>query len=172
MPARSDLVAAPCGAGGALTSTLSAAAFIQRHDERVLLVRHAYGPSNWELPGGVREPHESVADCVVREVREETGLAVVPDRLAGLYYEPSRDAHHLLFVCSLVHDSTVPEPTSDEIAACGWWRSSELPRPISTFTVQRIRDGAAGAVVTLPHHVPERKYLLQGSATERWTLTV
>jgi len=140
-------------------STLSAAAFIQRADNRVLLVQHAYGPHNWELPGGVREAHESVAECVVREVREETGLTVVAERLAGLYYEDSRDAHHLLFVCSVFTASADAEPACDEIAACGWWALDEHPRPISNFTLRRIGDGVAGEPVRLPQHLPEREYL-------------
>jgi ADP-ribose pyrophosphatase YjhB (NUDIX family) len=35
------------------------------------------------------EPGERVADCVVREVREETGLEVEPVRIVGVYSDPS-----------------------------------------------------------------------------------
>lgn len=34
-----------------------------------------------EFPGGKCEPDESPRDCAVRECREETGLAVIPQRL-------------------------------------------------------------------------------------------
>ena len=33
----------------------------------------------WELPGGKCEDGEEPADCVVREVLEETGLVVIPE---------------------------------------------------------------------------------------------
>lgn len=45
----------------------------------------------WGLPGGVLELDESLPECVVREVREETGLLVVPERLVGVYSSPDFD---------------------------------------------------------------------------------
>ena len=35
----------------------------------------------WSTPGGGREPGESVRECAVREVREETGLVIDPEVL-------------------------------------------------------------------------------------------
>jgi 8-oxo-dGTP diphosphatase len=52
-------------------------------DRRVLLVRRGSEPlkGHWTLPGGVLEVGESLAEGVVREVREETGLEVEPIEL-------------------------------------------------------------------------------------------
>jgi 8-oxo-dGTP pyrophosphatase MutT (NUDIX family) len=119
---------------------------------RILLVRHTYGPLNWELPGGMSEPGESVEGTALRELREETSLRARVDRLSGVYYKRQNDSHHLVFRCS-VEDDAVPVPSSDEIAECGFFQRSELPRPISDFTVRRIDDALAGiapeAVVTI-----------------------
>ncbi|WP_270886768.1 NUDIX hydrolase [Pedococcus sp. 5OH_020] len=41
----------------------------------------------WGPPGGWREPGESVVDCVLREVREETGLRLAPHALTLLGHE-------------------------------------------------------------------------------------
>jgi 8-oxo-dGTP diphosphatase len=52
---------------------------------RLLLIRRGHAPSAglWSVPGGRLEPGESELEAVVREVAEETGLAVRPDRVLG-----------------------------------------------------------------------------------------
>ncbi|MEP7286107.1 MAG: NUDIX domain-containing protein [Chloroflexota bacterium] len=42
----------------------------------------------WGLPGGAIDPGEEPADAVIREVREETGLDVIPERIVGVYSGP------------------------------------------------------------------------------------
>jgi 8-oxo-dGTP pyrophosphatase MutT (NUDIX family) len=39
----------------------------------------------WALPGGAIEPGEEPAEAVIREVYEETGLRVLPERISGVY---------------------------------------------------------------------------------------
>ena len=50
-------------------------------DGRALLC-HNYG-GDWELPGGRPEPDESHEECLIRELWEETGLAVRIGRPLG-----------------------------------------------------------------------------------------
>jgi 8-oxo-dGTP pyrophosphatase MutT (NUDIX family) len=38
--------------------------------------------TSWELPGGGIQPRETFADAVIRELREETGIVITPDRVA------------------------------------------------------------------------------------------
>ncbi len=45
--------------------------------------------NSWALPGGTMNPGESVAQCVTREVKEETGLAVKPEYIVGVYSNPA-----------------------------------------------------------------------------------
>jgi len=40
---------------------------------------------HWEPPGGVLELGETIEDGLIREIREETGLVVTPERLTGVY---------------------------------------------------------------------------------------
>lgn len=42
----------------------------------------------WSLPGGRPEFGESFKDCIIREVKEETGFDVEIMRLIGVYSEP------------------------------------------------------------------------------------
>jgi 8-oxo-dGTP pyrophosphatase MutT (NUDIX family) len=50
---------------------------------RVLLHRRA-DTARWALIGGTQEPGEEPADAVVREVDEETGVEVSPERITGV----------------------------------------------------------------------------------------
>ncbi len=51
-------------------------------DEQILLVRqHVDNARQWSLPGGRLERGEQIGDALVREVEEEMGIVVEPDRL-------------------------------------------------------------------------------------------
>ncbi|WP_007511961.1 NUDIX domain-containing protein [Pseudofrankia saprophytica] len=56
-------------------------------DGRILLQRRADN-GEWALPGGGMDIGETFADCVIREVREETGFDVVIERIVGIYSDP------------------------------------------------------------------------------------
>jgi len=60
---------------------------------RVVLIRRGTEPlkGQWSLPGGMLELGESLASGVVREVREETGLAVEVVELVELLDRIHRD---------------------------------------------------------------------------------
>ena len=58
-----------------------------------VLIRRGSEPfeGQWALPGGFVDVGETVYEAAVREVAEETGLAVEVSRLVGVYSEPNRD---------------------------------------------------------------------------------
>ena len=55
-----------------------------------LLLTRRTDNGRWCLPGGAMEPGESIEECCLREVWEETGLVVRIVRLLGLYSTPHR----------------------------------------------------------------------------------
>ena len=138
---------------------MGAAAVIPDAQGRVLLVQHSYGMLNWEIPGGMAEPGESVLETALREVREETGLFVEPRRLTGIYYEPHEDFHHFVFLCRRLDETTQLTLEPAEITDAGYWEPSALPRPISDFTVRRIHDALLEERGVLPVIITPRCWL-------------
>lgn len=62
----------------------AAAAILDDHG-RLLLVKENYDRRRWSLPGGAVEPTETPLEAVIREAREETGLAVRVEHVVGVY---------------------------------------------------------------------------------------
>jgi 8-oxo-dGTP pyrophosphatase MutT (NUDIX family) len=129
------------GASGALAIGCTAAIF-DVSGERLLLTRRADN-GRWCLPGGHMEPGESAAEACLREVREETGLAVRVTRLIGVYtsphvlleYGPDR-REQMVGLCFAAEPTGGALGLSDETTAADY------------FT-----PAAIGALDVLPHHV-------------------
>jgi 8-oxo-dGTP pyrophosphatase MutT (NUDIX family) len=69
-------------------SIVAAASAIVTNDKGEILVHRRTDNDLWALPGGGMEFGESVADTVVREVFEETGLRVTPKYVVAVYSDP------------------------------------------------------------------------------------
>ncbi|GAB3154761.1 NUDIX domain-containing protein [Amycolatopsis stemonae] len=68
---------------------------------RLLLIRRANDPGSgqWSLPGGRVEPGESDEQAVIRELREETGLDVIPGTVIGTVTRGPYEIHD--YACSV-----------------------------------------------------------------------
>lgn len=64
---------------------LPGVAAVIRDASGAVLMHRRSDDGRWSLPAGAVEPGESPAQAVVREVREETGLEVVPERVLGVF---------------------------------------------------------------------------------------
>ena len=58
-------------------------AAILHHEGRILATQRGYGDfkDGWEFPGGKMEPGETPEDCIVREIKEELNVDIVPEEL-------------------------------------------------------------------------------------------
>ncbi|MDT0465338.1 NUDIX domain-containing protein [Streptomyces gibsoniae] len=65
----------------------SVVAFVRDATGRVLMIQRSDN-GRWALPGGGHDIGETIADTVVREVREETGIEVEVAGLSGIYTDP------------------------------------------------------------------------------------
>src|SRR5256885_14959367 len=65
-----------------------AASAVVINDRRQILLHRRTDNELWSLPGGVMQVGESIAETIVREVREESGLDVEIIRLVGIYTDP------------------------------------------------------------------------------------
>ena len=72
-------------------------------DQRVLVLRRAphmsYRPGHWDLPGGHLALNESIEQCLLREVAEETGLEVELERMIGLNKAPAGPWVQVIYAC-------------------------------------------------------------------------
>jgi 8-oxo-dGTP pyrophosphatase MutT (NUDIX family) len=94
--------------------------------DRVLLVRHSYGPPIWALPGGGVGPDEEPAFAAAREFREELGCALanlIQIEVREHDEDGSLDLLHI-FAADL---AGTPAPDMREIVAVGLFDPAALP---------------------------------------------
>jgi 8-oxo-dGTP diphosphatase len=106
-----------------------AGAVVRRDDGRILVVLRGHAPSQglWSIPGGRVEPGEDHAAAAVREVLEETGLAVVVGAPLGSVVLPAGDDEYVVtdFAATVVGDPDAAV-AGDDAAAVRWVTRSDL----------------------------------------------
>jgi ADP-ribose pyrophosphatase YjhB (NUDIX family) len=96
---------------------------------RVLLVREI-SDGRWTLPGGWADVNQSPAECVIREVSEESGFESRVTKLAAVHDYRRRNLdsiYTLLFICELTGGTA---RASDETSEVAFFSRHELP-PLS-----------------------------------------
>lgn len=119
--------------------SVSVAAAVIRGDGQALLVRRRDN-GRWEPPGGVLELDETIEDGLIREVQEETGLTVKPERLTGVYKNMARGIIALVFHCRPVAGTLT---LNDEVAEFRWASDAELDDLMDAAYAARVHDALA-----------------------------
>lgn len=114
------MTAAPPPQGGVIPEVCVGAVAVD--GDRLLLVRRGRGPAAgaWSIPGGRVHPGETLAEAVVRELAEETGLEGVCGELLG-WLERIGPDHHFLIMDFVVDVLDPYEPRAGDDAAEAAW---------------------------------------------------
>lgn len=114
------------------------------------LLVHQRPDGTWSLPAGAIEPGETPAQAVVRETLEETGLTVVPERLAAVVGGTScrvrnREGHEIEYVVTVfecrISGGTLLH-TSDETVAVTFVSVEEAMRRVVFRLPDDVYDAA------------------------------
>jgi ADP-ribose pyrophosphatase YjhB (NUDIX family) len=143
-PSADDLYDRFVAEPGHVTPKVGAQAVVTDDDGRVLLIERA-DTGHWSLPGGFVDAHESPRETAVRETREETGLAVVTDRVACVVrHDPFEHRPHAVigvtYHCRRTGGAIDPGPEAsaaafrDPDAVSNWYPDMET-------SVRRALDG-------------------------------
>jgi ADP-ribose pyrophosphatase YjhB (NUDIX family) len=98
-------------------------------DGRVLMVREV-SDGGWTLPGGWADVNQTAAECVVREIAEESGFQARAVKLAAVHdyrkrHPPRLDSiYKIFFICELTGGSASP---SDETSEVAFFSRQDLP---------------------------------------------
>ncbi|WP_407550562.1 NUDIX domain-containing protein [Streptomyces sp. Pv4-95] len=110
----------------------SVTAVVRDADGRLLLI-HKTDNDLWALPGGGHDIGESIAEAVVREVEEETGIRVAVDDVSGLYTDPRHvmayddgEVRQQFSICFRARPTGGSLRTSDESKEVRWVAPADL----------------------------------------------
>ncbi len=125
------------------------AAFI---DDRVLLVREI-SDGKWTLPAEWADVNQTAAQCVAREIMEESGFQARVVKLAAVHdYQTSNRPGHvdsiykMFFICEITGGAAAP---SDETSEVAFFPAHDLP-PLSQDAPPRHRSIACFSTTNLP----------------------
>lgn len=104
-------------------------------ENRVALVKRGHAPleGKWSIPGGVLEVGETLRKAVVREALEETGLAIEPRDLLGVFErvvpdEQGRMKYHYVLIDFLCRRVAGNLRAGDDASEARWFRRDELTK--------------------------------------------
>ncbi|NJN55383.1 MAG: NUDIX domain-containing protein [Anaerolineae bacterium] len=109
---------------------------VMNEQGQILMLKHVFHPqAPWGLPGGWLNRNEDPQDCALRELREETGLTAVLDRLLVLQRDPVPSHIGAIY---LAFAQAKPLQLSGEIIEARWFDPETLPQPLTAMTEQAI----------------------------------
>jgi ADP-ribose pyrophosphatase YjhB (NUDIX family) len=121
-----------CGFVAYASSKPTAGALVEDGEGRLLLARRAHEPfkGRWDIPGGFLEEGEHPLEGLRRELREETGLEVMPLEFLGAWIDryggdsTAEATLNLYWTARIVSGEPAP---ADDVSELAWFPAGELP---------------------------------------------
>lgn len=127
---------------------IGARAVVRDPDGRVLLIKRSDN-GHWAYPAGAMELGETIAECAVRELREEAGLNATALTLAGIYsnvdniHTPNIFGHTYQFISVVfridAYDGELVRVT-DETTDAVFYPIDALPDGLSPSVARTLKD--------------------------------
>lgn len=135
-------------------ATVGAGAVVVR-DAAVLLVRTTYGwaTGKWLIPNGAQHPGESLSECAVRELREESGLRGAAGRVVALRSLASARGSDTFVAVEVEARDGEPQPDGRETDAARFFTLAEIEELVTAGSIVRLHRIIAQHVLgdeTLP----------------------
>ena len=100
------------------------------HKDEILLSKTMISPQQWNLLGGGKEKHETLEQCAIREVKEESGIELKSTQLThlGKLRMNIKKYNYTLeiFKAELKNKPTIKYPKK-EILTMRWYKINNLP---------------------------------------------
>lgn len=139
-------------------SIVPAASAIVVDDQGRILLHKRTDNLYWSIPGGGMEPGESIAETIVREIHEETGIEAKVERLLGVYSNPRHvvayddgEVRQQFSVCFLCRATGGKLQTSKETSETRFFEPAELEElsihPSIRLRIQHYAENRAEPVI-------------------------
>jgi len=144
---------------GLPTKRVIAQGLIRNNGGEILMCELTY-KKEWDLPGGVVDPRESPAHAVIREIREELQVEVLPRSLMAVNWLPSWRGWDDAMLCVFdlgVDDQVIARARLEprELRALHWCTLDQVERRAAAYVTRMLRR--------LAHQREGTAYLEDGS---------
>jgi len=143
-----------------------------------LFVQRAINPGRgrWTIPGGYVEQNEKIAEAVVREVREETGLLTEPVSIVAVKDRPEdipgvKHDVYVVFLLRYLAGRLAPDPS--EVLQAGFFTPEECRNyniaPLSAHVVSKAIE-YINRGISVPGFILKDNIQIVGALSELFTL--
>lgn len=115
---------------------VSVAGLVLNKNGKILLIK---SPNRgWEFPGGMVEPGEGLQEALIREILEESGIAVQLVGFVGVCKNLQMDTVNIDFICEAIGGTPT---TSEESLEVAWFAPNDVLNLITNpLTKQRMTN--------------------------------